>query len=475
MENPILFDNENCRITGSLYIINNPKWPPRIGSFIVTEHKDHKNNLFVGKVVDILENNTIALIQLINNKSYHEKYPLNKNLSGHMILIPSNPWKYVNKTKFMKIFEGSKCCESIIGPKVQTDLTTEAIYESFGSDKNEQIDEYGEYIDPSFFTLKGSEKINELFSEKKINQQLFNPNESFTSPSSQVKQALMSKLNLNETISISEAKLIVSKNASVNNLIESKDDEMNQGRQIVQWIKENLSEIFPDLKMSIFNGYVHITRKGIKVDDVVTKQLIPNLEHFKWQYGLPIDYDTLKYLLFQNEFQNKLSQNIEEQKEAEQIFSQEYLIALQPKPTYHIWTLKRLLMAWYADDQLQNQIRKIKIIINQWRCKSDQEFNQKYGVLPSIVIYPRYGKDSAKNVLKRIVNYFLVYQSIGWNIAKPSYFVKVSDLIWYTNGNLDLKLYFRKSLQSYKGNVINRSFDTYFTRLLSAERLIYPF
>jgi hypothetical protein len=58
---------------------------------------------------------------------------------------------------------------------------------------------------------------------------------------------------------------------------------------------------------------------------------------------------------------------------------QEYLIALQPEPKYQIWVVKRLIMAWYADVDLQNNIRKIKILINQWRARSDQEFNKKNG------------------------------------------------------------------------------------------------
>ena len=237
--------------------------------------------------------------------------------------------------------------------------------------------------------------------------------------------------------------------------------------------KTDGSNVFGDLKMSIFNGYVHFARKGIKVDDTIKQTLVPNLNFFKWQYGIPIDYHTLIYLVFQNDFQRGLKRNVDEQKDAERIFSQEYLISLQPEPKYQMWCLVRLLMAWYADDELQYNIRKIKILINQWRSKSNQEFNRKYGTLPSIVIYPRYGKDSAKLVLGKISQYFLLYQNIGWKCSKPSYFVKVNDLLWYTNGSIDLKLYFRKSLKSYDGKVKNSNFDKYFSTLLSAEKLLH--
>jgi hypothetical protein len=291
---------------------------------------------------------------------------------------------------------------------------------------------------------------------------------------------LLTNLELNETIPKEEIKLIVNKSVAINNLIESKEDETNEGMKIVNYLnktivnhKYNGINMFGDIKMAIFNGYVHLARKGIKVDDVINQNDLPNLKYFKWQYGIPIDYDTLKYLLFQNDFQKKIKRDIEEQKEAEKIFSQEYIIALQPEPQYQMWVIKRLIMMWYADDFLQTNIRKIKILINQWRGVSDQKFNKQYGVLPSIVIYPRYGKTSAKKVLKLITNYFILYQNIGWSYSQPSYFVKINDLIWYTNGSLDLKLYFRKTLSSYDGKIQNTSFDEYYSGFISADKIMF--
>jgi hypothetical protein len=163
---------------------------------------------------------------------------------------------------------------------------------------------------------------------------------------------------------------------------------------------------------------------------------------------------------------------VKEQQDAERIFSQEYLVSLQPEPQYQMWTLKRLLKMWYADDILEKNIRKIKILINQWRARGDKNFNVVNGVLPSIVIYPRYGKKSAKIVLEKVAHYFLLYQNISWQQSQPSYFIKVNNLVWYTNGNLDLKLYFKKVLKDFKGTSVNSSFDSYMNELLVSNKLM---
>ena len=57
--------------------------------------------------------------------------------------------------------------------------------------------------------------------------------------------------------------------------------------------------------VNVYDGYVYITRKGAKIKDNITKELVPNLKYFEWQYNNPIDYDTLKYVIYQNTFQKK--------------------------------------------------------------------------------------------------------------------------------------------------------------------------
>lgn len=478
------------RITGRITKEYNPSWPPKLGSLIVMEHPQYINNLFIGTVHQLLEGNTASIIMLVNNKHYREiilekRHILRKGESDSVaLLFPTYGWRYVDLEKYNKLF-GNKINLQLQPrmtnvPFTQQDLTNESIYSDPSIEKGQKCNGDDQFRDTSLLNEKGDLQLNDLFKEKEVNQSIFDPQDQFEPLDEEIRRALKQKLEIAETIPDSDKKIIVNKTVAIKNMIDSKEDEINEGRKIVAWLIENMVnketdgiKIFGDLKMSIFNGYVHLARKGINVDDVITPELVPDLKFFKWQYNIPVDYDALKYLLFQSDFQSKIASNIEQQKEAEKIFSQEYIISLQPEPQYQIWALRRLIMAWYADDDLQFHIRKIKILINQWRSRSDQEFNRQYGTLPSIVILPRYGKNSAKLVLSKISHYFLLYQNIGWSCSNPSYFIKVNDLIWYTNGSIDLKLYFRKASQSYGEKVKNRSFDEYFTGLLSAEKLLH--
>lgn len=476
----------NCKIRGSLSQQQNPKWPPKLGTLILIDHPNNRDNLFVGTVNEYLFDGKAVLILLMNNKNYNDislehTGAVQKGTStlGMLMLSPIHGWRYVDLNKFNKEF--GSCVGEIIGPTTQAELTIGSTYEDPSLSKYNKCNDDDKFKDTSLLNEKGDLQMEDLFREKDINQKLYNNKEKFRPPEVNIKKILLSKLALSETISKEESKIIVNKNIAIKNMIDTKEDEINEGNKIIDWLKKNMIDvnkninIFGDLKMCIFNGYIHLARVGLKVDDVINKNDLPDLNFFKWQYGIPIDYDTLKYILFQSDFQNKITRDIEEQKEAEKIFAQEYIISLQPEPQYQIWTLKRLIMAWYADDVLQNNIRKIKIIINQYRCRSDKEFNQKYGILPSIVIYPRYGKESGRKVLTLISHYFMLYQTIGWNCAKPSYFIKVNDLVWYTNGSIDIKLYFTKALGSYDGKSKNKSFNDYFTSIASADRLIYPY
>ena len=277
-------------------------------------------------------------------------------------------------------------------------------------------------------------------------------------------------------------KIVVNKNIAIRNIIDTQEDEINEGNKIMKWVNDNLitfnvqgNYIFNDIKMAIHNGYVHIGRKGIEVNDKITENLVGDLKYYKWQYNIPIDYDSLKYILFQTKYQKELMRDNEQRLEVEKILSQEYLVCMHPEPKYLLWTVKRLLIAWYSNDLLTQNIRKIKVLINQWRAKSDEPFNNRYGIMPMIVIYPRYGKESARIISTIIADYFVLYNNIAWSCSKPSYFIKMNDLLYYTNGNLDLKLYFRRVLKEFKGTVKNSSFNSELEKLIGAENVIYPF
>ena len=220
-------------------------------------------------------------------------------------------------------------------------------------------------------------------------------------------------------------------------------------------------------------------KKVIHNKDTITKELVPSLSYLSWQYDKPIDYHTLKYMIFQNDYQQNITENLIQKKEAENILSQEFIIALQPRPEYQIWCLKRLLICWYGDESLETNIRKIKILINQFRADPNSDYNYVNGILPSIMIYPKYGSESARIVLSKLDYYFSLYVdesksdrniNIQWIDSSPTYFVKKNGLIYYTNGSIDLKMYIKASLDDGSLEVTSLSKDL--TEFLNADDIM---
>ena len=272
---------------------------------------------------------------------------------------------------------------------------------------------------------------SKYFNEDKIDAYLTDKENEFESLPKEYVDILLKNLVNFRPIDFTE--IIVNESVAINNLITKTDDISNEGKKIARWIERSLKkDAFKDLNITIYNGYVYLSRKGLSTTDVITKDLVPELNFFSWQEGKPIDYQTLKYVVFQNEYQKGLVTNMNQKLEAEKILSQENVIALQPKPKYQIWVLKRLLMIWYGDKEIEREIRKIKILINQYRADPSQEYNKNYGVLPSIVIYPKYGYNSLRKVLSKIQYYFSMYldddedtiEEINWGNSEPTYFLK---------------------------------------------------
>jgi hypothetical protein len=467
------------RIVGIIDKSKNPSWPPKSGSIIAVQ-KGPVDKIYIGRVYAKLLTVNAIVITLLNDRLYVDKFiketAKSLNSIGHMTVLPTYGWRYVNPKKML----------DVMNKQSPDDLYKEVIHkfgEAFKSvpEKEERSTciKDDDELDTSLLTQKGEIQLNNLFKDTEVNE-LFRSDDVFTPPNEEVIDLLMKKLNTHEAIEETDMKLIVNKTVAVKNMIDNKDDEINEGNKIMKWLIENMINvesdelrIFSDIKLALFNGYVHITRKGLNVNDIISEHLIPDLKVFKWQYGRPIDYDTLKYVLFQTDSQSELERDGLAKSEAEKVLSQEFLIAMQPEPKYQMWTLKRVLMCWYADVDLQNNIRKIKVLINQWRARGDKKFNRVNGVLPSIVIYPRYGKNSARIVLTKLANMFVLYQNIGWKCSKPTYFKKVNDLIWYTNGNIDLKLYFRTMKKEFDKSVKNRSFTDNYDKLKITEDLTY--
>lgn len=321
----------------------------------------------------------------------------------------------------------------------------------------------------------------DYFSDIKLDIKISSQQDQFQSLDVSKVKLLNDKLNQFENIQNKDIFIVVNKNIAINNLINDPNDEINEGGKIIKWINDVLQKkVFSDLITHIHEGYVYITRKGVNVLDTITKDLV-NLKYFGWQEGKPINYHTLKYVIFQNEYQQNLGDNIEQKREAEDILSQEYVIALQPSPLYQLWTLKRLIMIWYSDPVIEKHIRKIKVLINQYRCDPSKDYNNKNGLLGSILIYPRYGVKSTKELISKIEYYFSLYidentnprfQDIQWIGSNPSYFIKKNSLMFYTNGSIELKNYIQDSISNTRQGVVANGLTTDMTEFVESERVM---
>jgi hypothetical protein len=344
-----------------------------------------------------------------------------------------------------------------------------AVYED--DDKNE--DSYKLYIDNLISNLFTETKkpYTDGFNDNKLTageaeqEQLIEQN----SKREEIKPGIKGYLELFD--SINKSKLYDFKTSMMfKHIITADLDIISLGREIIDKIKNKLLEsqqnllfkdgskmindinLFDYLNFEINNGYIIISDKTKKTERVITTDLIPNLDELKDQYDKPIDYNYLKGLIYQNKTTLEINKNKCLLAESLKILSQEYIIAIQPKIEYLIWAIIRLILCWYSSEVLNENISKIKILINLYRARGEKSLNKDNDVLPIIMILPNYGKVSALKVITHINYFFFPYRKIGWVESPPTYFKKVDDLLYYTNGSLTIKKYI-KFLLSNKENL----------------------
>ena len=476
----------------------NPTWPPKVHATIAVKMMYDKN-LYVGKVLSDLENSKI-IIKLLNNTDYYdpgiEQFQARLKLNsarGYMIVVPSFGWQYLLEDKvdlvLRRLGENITQGEDKTYGNVGIDITgkTEAIYQDTRRSDARSCDAPVEDLhDPNVF-MNDEERMKYLFGDKDVE---FISNGASQNPSSDtmlhIKNDILEKFYpiTNEAIEYvqdgvthtkkSDERYLTSKQLTVDHLMTNEDDINREGEILINALKKKFNNAdgspITDLIYQVYNGYVHITRNGLQLTDLITEDLVPDLKIFNWQYGKQIEYDTLKHIVLSSSAQQQIGRVSQEMTEVERILSQEYMIILQPQPKYIWWCLKRLIACWYSSQLMINSIKKIKILINTWRGDSRREHNSKYGTLPIIVIYPRYGTQSAKEVYTTLSKYYSPYHNAGWRCSKPSYCKKVTDLIWYTNGNLDLKYYYRHITS--KDNVGSNVFTDNYSTVRGADHLV---
>ncbi len=288
---------------------------------------------------------------------------------------------------------------------------------------------------------------------------------------------VLSEENINQTIK-PEFKKILERYDKINmdyyydykntlmfrHLITDEDfDTLSLGKQLITRIKKILFDIQKDIdvddgiplidevnlfdfiRFRIVGGYVEMINKFADEKDfrVLDEELLPGLTAFSSMYSNPIDYKILTDFIFQIKTKEDFESNKDKLKEAVNILSQEYVLCLQPKVEFLLWTISRLIVCWYSDQYLFNNIYKIKVLINLYRARGLKEFNQDIGVQPVIMIIPRYGKDISTKILSHLSFYFFPYKRIGWKESNPTYFNRLDDLLHYTNGSIEIKKYLK--------------------------------
>ena len=256
-------------------------------------------------------------------------------------------------------------------------------------------------------------------------------------------------------------------------------DTLSLGKQLINQIKSALyklqeplqfdsgtklleqTNLFDFINFKIVGGYIEISNRFADNNfRVITKDIIPNLTILSNQYDKPIDFNLLSNIILQNKTNKDIKLNIDTLNESLKILSQEYIICFQPRVELLIWTICRLIIAWYSDPILYENIFKMKILINLFRARGVKEFNKDIGVQPVIMIIPKYGKKIALKVLSHLSYFFFPYKKLGWTNSSPSYFNKLDNLIYYTNGSIELKKYIKFLIKSKSkfNNPLNNDF-----------------
>lgn len=490
------------RISGSIDVQDNPDWPPNINRYIMFQKKFPTGRIYLGKVYTAVHDNTSCLIYLLGDDTNSEgidnvlhRYVRDKRLDPNKfdIMIESIGWRYTTKKHILKLFQKQSIGSTDFGEnidKLGRAENNEALFEApRGKSTLKNKYYYRSHDKPktdialtSLINLENLDDFSFIEKYRESNPEYKNDGIDDTDNSPDhiehmipyhVKQYRESIIRSIETSRPEE--IIIVDQLMINNYVDQKETLIKESQKIKDYIVKLLihsekteTRIYDTLQFIYDDGYLHIFRKDLPIKEIITHTLMgdtetnPKLKHFTNEYGIPIRHNILKYILFQNELQEQFVVDREIMNEAELLLSQEYIIALTPEPRYQIWTVLRLIKLWYGDSILQNNIRKIKILVNQWRSRTDRPFNQKNGIKFSIGCYPRYGRESAQIVLKRLIYHFALYtDAIGWNSNPPSYFKIVNHLIQYSNCNQALKLYYRRMIGLSGQN--NRSFNKNYT------------
>jgi hypothetical protein len=455
----------------------------KIGDYILV------NGRYFGKIVDIIWSHNGYIIKLENYENYVDELILTYKITnfagkrGYMLVKYDDNILKIDTTNICEIFP---ILQSIkyenISQKIYTKLLLlKKQIDDFKKEQNDFIrnkslivsdekmkrykeeegldDDYAAYVAKMYDDLF-VESTNVKFEDNFINPEKESSLDILGQEQidNDIKPAYIQKLE--EFDSINDIYYYDLKNTLMyKHLIYDDDiDTISLGKELINKIKESLLilqqgkieglesvNIFDFLTFKIIGGYIEISSIYPEINDrrIITQEIVPNLKILRKQYGKPIDYRFNRRIILQNKTEEDIMEHKDIANEAIKILSQEYLIAMQPKVEFLFWVLVRLIVAWFAHPKLNENIFKIKVLINLFRGRGAREINKDIGIMPIIIVVPQYGKKSATTVLSFLSYFFFPYRRIGMEDSTPTYFNKLDDLLYYTNGSIELKKYIK--------------------------------
>lgn len=413
--------------------------------------------------------NLDKITELINEKKQNQQlFKLVKDLEDLKILHGQQTKSIIN------INSSIKTTEEIINDNINANIYKTNKY-SLYNEQTGMEDNYPLYISQMISNLfVGETKVKW---EEKFQTAMFASNSNSTYALGEenintiIKPALISLLEKFDPIDM-EQYYDFTKTVAYKHLIYDENiDTISIGKELIGMIKKTLlkfqsklelddgtklldsTNLFDWIDFKIVGGYIEISNLNFESNSTstsaststrtITPELVPNLTQLVDQYAKPIDYDVLTTIILQNKIPNDVIINKTMIEEALKILSQEYIICFQPKVELLLWVIIRLIICWYADPKLFENICKIRILINLFRARGIKEFNKDQGIQPIIMIIPSYGKKNTIKVLSHLSYFFFPYKKIGWKESNPTWFESLDNLMSYTNGSLELKKYVR--------------------------------
>ena len=414
-----------------------PEWPPTVGSWIMIQRPGVKS-VFAGKVMYIVSEDTCVVL-LINNLAFTDERLKDIDngkfkTPGFFVVKEEDRWQYINSGKLEKLtVNGQKLPE--LFDKLYKNATL--YVQSKSSSYNPFIHDAklcGIYSKDSLLinktrldsALTSKDKRGKVGNKKPVDQEVRGRLVKYIT---QYHQPIAEVPCDNYGFRF---KTIAQEESAAEKIIAALIKTLTCIR-----FKDKQIPLTSDLHYHYDAGYIEITRDGIPSHDTVTPELI-KLDKLKWQYGIPIDYQSLSYMLMGNKAGTE--------EEAMNLLSHDHFIVLQPTNRYQLWCCRQLILAWYGYEALTNSITKIKVLVNQWRARPDIPENRKRGISPSIIVMMRYGEDHFRNVMTTLHDIFFPHESIGWACSIPAYFSRVNKLVWYSDGSVDIKLHYSEKL-----------------------------